>query len=74
MRPDPDPPIHQALFGQRWPFYLRDPVVPLSWWLVYRTRWGLEVRAAGENPGIDLYQRDFARMNGVRVEDLVAGS
>jgi hypothetical protein len=30
-------------------------------------------RAAGENPGIDLYQRDFARMRAVRVEDLVAG-
>lgn len=44
------PLIGQALFGQRWPFYLLYPLVPLSWWLVYRTRWGLEVRAAGENP------------------------
>lgn len=44
------PLIGEALFGQRWPFYLLYPVVPLSWWLVYRTRWGLEVRAAGENP------------------------
>lgn len=44
------PLIGQALFGQRWPFYLLYPLVPLSWWLVYRTRWGLEVRASGENP------------------------
>ena len=44
------PLIGQALFGQRWPFYLLYPLIPLSWWLVYRTRWGLEVRAAGENP------------------------
>jgi general nucleoside transport system permease protein len=44
------PLVGQALFGQRWPFYLLYPLVPLSWWLVYRTRWGLEVRAAGENP------------------------
>lgn len=44
------PLIGQALFGQRWPFYLLYPLIPFSWWLVYRTRWGLEVRAAGENP------------------------
>ena len=44
------PLIGQALFGQRWPFYLLYPLIPISWWLVYRTRWGLEVRAAGENP------------------------
>lgn len=44
------PLVGQALFGQRWPFYLLYPLIPLSWWLVYRTRWGLEVRAAGENP------------------------
>jgi simple sugar transport system permease protein len=25
-------------------------VVPLVWWLVYRTRWGLEVRSVGEDP------------------------
>lgn len=29
-------------------------------------------RAVGENPGIDLYRRDFERMSSVRVEDLVA--
>ena len=44
------PLIGAALFGQPWPMYLIVPVVPLAWWLVFRTRWGLEVRAAGENP------------------------
>jgi general nucleoside transport system permease protein len=44
------PLIGRALFGQRWPFYLLYVLIPLSWWLVYRTRWGLEVRASGENP------------------------
>ena len=39
-----------ALFGQTWPTYLLYPLVPLTWWLLYRTRWGLEVRAVGENP------------------------
>ncbi len=44
------PLIGEALFGQPWPFYLLYPLVPLAWFLVYRTRWGLEVRAVGEDP------------------------
>jgi ABC-type uncharacterized transport system permease subunit len=44
------PLFGMALFGQPWPMYLIVPVVPLAWWLVFRTRWGLEVRASGENP------------------------
>ena len=57
------PLIGQALFGQTWPQYLLYAVVPLAWWLVYRTRWGLEARAGGENPqagdvsGIDVNHR-----------------
>lgn len=44
------PLVGRALFGQRWPFYLIYFAVPLCWLILYRTRWGLEVRAAGENP------------------------
>jgi simple sugar transport system permease protein len=44
------PLVGEALFGQPWPMYLIVPVVPLAWWLVFRTRWGLEARASGENP------------------------
>jgi len=44
------PLLGQALFGQPWPMYLVYAVVPVCWWLVYRTRWGLEVRAVGEDP------------------------
>jgi general nucleoside transport system permease protein len=44
------PLLGTALFGQPWPMYVIAPLVPLAWWLVFRTRWGLEVRAAGENP------------------------
>ncbi|MEO7398641.1 MAG: ABC transporter permease [Ilumatobacteraceae bacterium] len=57
------PLIGDALFGQPWPMYLIAPVVPLAWWLVMRTRWGLEVRAIGDNPqaadvsGIDVNRR-----------------
>ena len=44
------PLIGGALFGQPWLLYLVYPLVPLAWFLVYRTRWGLEVRSVGEDP------------------------
>ena len=40
------PLIGQALFGQPWPFLLLYLLVPFSWWLMFRTRWGLEVRSS----------------------------
>jgi simple sugar transport system permease protein len=57
------PVIGEPLFVNRWPIYLLIPLIPLSWWLVQRTRWGLEVRASGEDPqaadvtGIDVNKR-----------------
>jgi simple sugar transport system permease protein len=44
------PLIGPATFDQPWVFYLIFPVIPFIWWLLYRTRWGLEVRAVGEDP------------------------
>jgi general nucleoside transport system permease protein len=44
------PMIGPALFDQPWVLYLVYPVVPLIAVLIYRTRWGLEVRAVGEDP------------------------
>lgn len=44
------PLIGEALFGQPWTMYLVVPVAALAWWLVFRTRWGLEIRSVGENP------------------------
>lgn len=44
------PFLGPALFGQTWPTYLLYPLIPLTWWLLYRTRWGLELRSVGENP------------------------
>jgi ABC-type uncharacterized transport system permease subunit len=44
------PLVGPALFDQPWVIYLAYPVVPIVWYLVYRTRWGLEVRAVGEDP------------------------
>ncbi|MGH2930132.1 MAG: ABC transporter permease [Solirubrobacteraceae bacterium] len=45
------PAVGPSLFDQPWPFYLLFLIVPLTWWIVERTRWGLELRACGENPG-----------------------
>jgi simple sugar transport system permease protein len=44
------PGIGPALFVQEWPFFLVFPAVGVAWWLVFRTRWGLEDRAVGEDP------------------------
>ena len=54
------PFIGQILFEQSWPFYLVFLMGVLAWWLLYGTRWGLEVRAVGENP-------ESARRNGIPV-------
>jgi len=57
------PLVGEAFFGQSWLMYLIYPLPVIVWWLVYRTRWGLEVRAVGENPqsadvsGIDVNKR-----------------
>ncbi|PBC35903.1 ABC transporter permease [Rhodococcus sp. ACPA4] len=44
------PLIGEALFTGRWPMYLLVLIIPLTWWLVERSRWGLELRAVGEDP------------------------
>ena len=57
------PLIGDALFDRTWVLYLLYPLIPIAWFLVYRTRWGLEVRSVGENPqaadvsGIDVNKR-----------------
>lgn len=44
------PLIGTALFAEPWPFYVVFPLIPAIALLLYRTRWGLEVRSAGEDP------------------------
>ena len=44
------PAVGTSIFVQPWPFYLLIVVIPLTWWAIERTNWGLEVRASGENP------------------------
>ena len=70
------PLIGPALFERTWIQYMLYPLIPLAWWAVYRTRWGLELRCVGENPqagdvsGIDVSKR---RRQGVFVCGLCAG-
>jgi len=70
------PLIGDALFNRSWLFYLIYPLVPVCWWLVYRTRWGLEARASGEDPqaadvsGIDVNKR---RRQAIYVVGLTSG-
>ena len=70
------PLIGEALFAQPWPMYLIYPLIPAAWWLLYRTHWGLEVRAVGENPqavnvsGIDVNKR---RRQAIYVAGITSG-
>ncbi len=55
------PVVGTGLFEQPGPFYLLYVLVPLTWWVLKRTRWGLEIRAVGENP-------DAATVTGLSVK------
>jgi simple sugar transport system permease protein len=43
-------PLLGPFFAQPWPCYVLYALIPATWWLLLKTRWGLEVRACGENP------------------------
>ena len=44
-------PIYSELISGHKPLvYLAFAIVPLVWWVLYRTRFGLRLRAVGENP------------------------
>jgi len=70
------PLLGKPLFVNHWTVYLLLIVVPLSWFIVQRTRWGLELRSCGEDPqaadvtGIDVNKR---RRQGVYWVGLMAG-
>jgi simple sugar transport system permease protein len=44
--------VSLALFGHNWMVYATLVLVAVVWWLLYRTRFGLRLRAAGENPNM----------------------
>ena len=59
------PWLGEILFTQRLLTYLAIAMVPAIWFLLYRTRWGLELRCLGENPkaldikGINIVRRQY---------------
>ncbi|MCL6282550.1 ABC transporter permease [Ruegeria sp. 2012CJ41-6] len=44
------PIYYELISGQFLLVYIAVLVVPLTWWVLYRTRFGLRLRAVGENP------------------------
>jgi simple sugar transport system permease protein len=60
------PILGPALFEQPVLVYAGFLAIPATWWLLYRTRWGLGLRAAGESPAA-------AHANGVPVAWTQAG-
>jgi len=70
------PVVGMPLFSERWPAFLLVGVIPAAWWLMHRSRWGLEMRSVGENPraadvtGIDVNRR---RRQGLMICGVLAG-
>ncbi|GAA0308543.1 ABC transporter permease [Rhodovulum strictum] len=44
------PIYHELISGHTLPVYLAFALVPVSWWVLYHTRFGLRLRAVGESP------------------------
>jgi len=62
------PYLGRILFQQSALVYLSFVIVPLSWWFVFRTRQGLNLRAIGERPGAaDAMGVDVGRLRFVYV-------
>jgi simple sugar transport system permease protein len=70
------PVVGKPLFSERWPAYLLFGLVPAVWWVMSRSRWGLEMRSVGENPkaadvtGIHVNRR---RRQGLMICGVLAG-
>lgn len=65
------PVVGEALFAQSVLTYLTYLLVGVAWWLVFRTRWGLELRAAGE--GATEARAAGVRVERVRIEAVLVG-
>ncbi|MDH4442310.1 MAG: ABC transporter permease [Rhizobium sp.] len=70
-------PIYSnVISGNNFLTYLAFFAVPISWWVLYRTRFGLRLRAVGENPGaVDTagISVTFLRYRAVLVAGLLCG-
>ena len=70
------PVVGKPMFAERWPAYFLVAVIPAVWWVMHRSRWGLEMRSVGENPkaadvtGIHVNRR---RRQGLMLCGMLAG-
>jgi ABC-type uncharacterized transport system permease subunit len=70
------PVIGEVLFQHSLPVYAAFAVVPLAWWFLDRTTWGLKIKAVGHNPaaadsvGVSV---DRVRYVGVCLGSILAG-
>jgi|SRR3989337_1327457 len=57
------PYLGEVFFSHRWLTYLAFALVPMIWFFLYRTKYGLEIRCVGENPrAIDVRGVNVARL------------
>ncbi len=57
------PYIGEILFSQRWLTYFAFLMVPIIWFFLYRTKYGLQIRSVGENPkAVDTKGVNVARL------------
>src|SRR3712207_6676293 len=76
----PYTPLFRSTSGQNILVYFALPAVPLTAWVVYRTRFGLRLRAVGENPaavdtaGISVRRLRFAAVGIAGVLCALAGA
>jgi general nucleoside transport system permease protein len=74
------PLIGLGLLGHNLFVYLSLALVPALWWLLFRTRFGLRLRAAGENPamvdaaGVSVVKLRYAALAGNGVLAALAGA
>jgi general nucleoside transport system permease protein len=57
------PYVGEILFSQRWLTYFAFFMVPVVWFFLYRTKYGLQIRSVGENPkAVDTKGVNVARL------------
>ncbi len=69
-------PYIRSIFNQHIITYLSLVLLPVAWWLLYKTNFGLNVRAVGENPaaadahGVNVYRTRYLTL---LLEGILAG-